>query len=79
VRARCHVQCVTWRQRCAGEHPKSNVVKFPSGKSSFISNPWTLDPNDEIQAVVTNPCVQWTNGQAVCWTGTHKDTTIATH
>jgi len=54
-------------------------VKFPSGKSSFISNPWTLDPNDEIQAVVTNPCVQWTNGQAVCWTGTHKDTTIATH
>lgn len=64
---------------CVKQHPESNVVKFPSGRNSFISNPWTLDPNDEIQAVVTNPCVQWTNGQAVCWSGTHKDTTISTH
>lgn len=64
---------------CVNQNPKSNVVKFPRGRSGFISNPFALDPSDTVQAVVINPCVQWTNGQAVCWPGTHKDKTISTN
>lgn len=64
---------------CVNQHPKTNVVKFPGGRSSYISNPFAFDPDDTVQGVAINPCVQWTNGQAVCWAGTHKDETISTY
>lgn len=64
---------------CVNQNEKKNVVKFPSGKSGFISNPFAFDPDNAVQAVVETPCLQWTNGQAVCYNGTIKDTIISTH
>ena len=64
---------------CHNQYVKNYVVKFPSGRSSYISNPFAFDPDDTVQAVAVNPCVQWTNGQAACWSGTHKDETISTY
>lgn len=65
---------------CLRQHPIYSTYKLLNGgTTSFLSNPFTSDFNDTVQAVVNKPCVFWTNGQVACYNGSIRDKTISTH